>query len=328
MRLHAWNRPIWEQLVRDRERLPHALLLHGMAGVGKRQLALELARWLLCEAPGPEGGCGTCRSCGWFAQGGHPDMLILEPSEEEEGGTDKPKRGRRPITVNDVRQVLDFLALTAHQGGWRVVLVEPAEAMNAAAANALLKTLEEPPPRALLILVSHRPRRLLPTVLSRCHKVAVPRPDPAAALAWLTGQGLENAEDLLREAGGAPLLALQYADRERASRRESFVSALASPHSQDWCELAQGMQARPDEAWGWLVRWLCDLVVCRCGGPVRYFPRHTDALTRLAARSDLVRIWSLYQELLAAGRWLHHPLNSQLLLESWLLEYASVETRP
>ncbi len=324
MTVHPWNQSLWAQLTRDRERLPHALLLHGMAGVGKRQLGLALAEWLLCETPGPDGGCGQCRSCGWFAQGGHPDMRIVEPGEEE-GEDEKGKRGRRLITVSQVREMLEFLALSAHQGGWRVVLLDPAEAMNTPAANALLKTLEEPPARVMLILVSHQPRRLLPTVLSRCYKMAVPRPAHQASLEWLQAQSLRAAEELLREAGGAPLQALEYADPERMQRRAQFAAALASPKEQDWCDLAHGMQSRVGESWGWLLRWVCDLICSVSGTPVRYFPEHAAALGRLAANIQPARLWALYQELLAAGRWLHHPLNSQLLLESWLLQYASVE---
>lgn len=326
MRVHPWNRALWDRLVQERDRLPHALLLHGMAGVGKRQLARTLAQWLLCETPGPEGGCGRCRSCVWLAQGGHPDLRVVEPKLDDAEG-EKAKKGKRLITVGDVREVLDFLALSAHQGGWRVVLVEPAEAMNSAAANALLKTLEEPPPGVMLILVSHQPRRLLPTVLSRCRKLPVSPPDRDTALAWLAEQGLEDAEQMLREAGGAPLLAMDIADSERRGWRDRFLAALAGPAEQDWSELAQAMQPRLADAWGWLTRWVCDLIACHAGASARYFPQHAAALTHLAGRADTASLWTLYQELQAAGRWLHHPLNNQLQLESWLLRYASLEVR-
>jgi DNA polymerase-3 subunit delta' len=298
-----------------------------MRGVGKHGLALSMAEWLLCEQPHGGHACGRCPSCHWLAQGGHPDLRIVEPRVEE-GESDKPKRGRRLITVDDVRQATDALALSSHQGGWRVVLIQPAEAMNTAAANALLKTLEEPPPRVMLILVSHQPRRLLPTVVSRCHKLAVPRPERQVAIDWLAGQGLTDAEALLREAGGAPLLALEYADAQRVAQRERLLAALATPERQDWCELALAMQQSLADVWGWLLRWACDLIACRAGATVRYFPQYAVQLRTRAAAVDPARLWGLYHELLGAGRRLQHPLNAQLLLESWLLRYAALEDKP
>lgn len=327
MTVHPWNRPLWDRLTRDRERLPHALLLHGMAGVGKRQMALSLAEWLLCEHPLGGSACGRCRSCNWLAQGGHPDLFIVEPRTDDTEA-DKAKRSRRLIAVDDVREATQMLALSSHQGGWRVVLIVPAEAMNPAAANALLKTLEEPPPRVMLILVSHQPRRLLPTVLSRCQKLAVPRPDRQVALAWLAEHPLPDAEGLLLEAGGAPLRALDYADAERMAQRERLLKALANPKPQDWCELAQTLQPSPAETWGSLLRWTCDLIACRAGAGIRYFPQYATELRTRAAAADPVRLWDLYHELLGAGRRLQHPLNAQLLLESWLLRYAAMEEKP
>ncbi len=326
MNIHPWNRPLWDRLTRDRARLPHALLLHGMRGVGKRDLALSLAAWLLCERPQPQAACGLCPACTWLAQAGHPDLRLVEPRLEDEG--EKPKRSMPLIAVDDVRQATDMLALSSHQGGWRVVLIQPAEAMNTAAANALLKTLEEPPPRVMLILISHQPRRLLPTVLSRCHKLAVPRPDRQIALAWLAAQQCMDAEGLLLEAGGAPLLALEHAQAERMALRERFLHSLSEPHRQDWCELAQAMQSAMAECWGWLMRWTCDLIACRAGTAVRYFPHHAAALRARALAADPVRLWDLYHELIEAGRRLRHPLNAQLQLESWLLRYASMEDKP
>jgi DNA polymerase-3 subunit delta' len=298
-----------------------------MPGVGKFQLALSLAEWLLCERPQAGSACGQCPSCNWLAQGGHPDLRIVQPRAEDDD-TDKPKRSRRLIAVDDVREATDMLALSSHQGGWRVVLIQPAEAMNTAAANALLKTLEEPPPHVMLILISHQPRRLLPTVLSRCHKLAVPKPDRQIAMAWMAEHRLADAEGLLLEAGGAPLLALEYANAERLAQRERLLDALARPDRQDWCELAHAMQHTLAESWGWLLRWICDLIACRAGAAVRYFPHYAAQLRARATAADPVRLWDLYHELLGAGRRLQHPLNAQLLLESWLLRYASMEDAP
>lgn len=331
MSLHPWNEPLWRRLTADPAQLPHALLLHGPAGTGKKALALTLANWLLCEFPAESGPCGRCDACGWFAQGNHPDFRLVEPLvEEEEEGREKvkAKKGARPISVEQVREVLDFAVLSAHRGGWRVVLLHPAESLNVAAANALLKTLEEPPAGVMLILVAHRPRRLLPTVLSRCHKLAVPLPGFPVALDWLDAQGLADAESLLREAGGAPLAALGLAEAERLRRRDALLAALAQPARQDWPALAQSQQTHLADGWGWLSRWVHDLLACQGGAVPRYFPCHGRALASLSQDGDAGRLWRLRQRLLDDGRWLHHPLNSQLLLESWLLDYQHALERP
>lgn len=326
MKPHPWNHSLWQSLTAERARLPHALLLHGPVGVGKRHFALALAKWMLCEAPGLEGACGACAACNWFEQGGHPDFRLIEPaSETQDADGDTPKKGGRHITISEVRQLGDFLALAAHQGGWRVVVVQPAEGMNAAAANALLKTLEEPPRDVLLILVSHQPRRLLPTVLSRCRKVAVGLPAADVAMAWLQGQGLPEAGLVLQEAGGAPLLARDYADAERLQRRAQFLQRLASAGDSGLFEMAHEFQHRLPEAWGWLTRWVYDLIAVKAKAEPRYFPDALQPLQRLAGRMPMTGLWGLQQELMQAGRWLQHPLNSQLLLESWLLRYAQLQ---
>lgn len=331
MKVQPWHADAWRRLTADPAQLPHALLLHGPAGTGKRHFSLTLANWLLCETPDAQGPCGRCDACGWFAQGNHPDFRLVEPLEQEESGEEakaKAKKGARPISVDQVREILDFAVLSAHRGGWRVVVLHPAEALNPAAANALLKILEEPPAGVMLILVSHRPRRLLPTVLSRCHKLGLPLPDFGQARDWLVAQGLEEAELLLREAGGAPLTALALAEADRLRRRDGLLAALSRPRHQDWMLQAQALRDHLAEGWGWLSRWVHDLLACQGGGEPRYFPGHGHSLTALAQQGDVVLLWRLHQRLMDDGRWLAHPLNGQLLLESWLLDYQQALEHP
>jgi DNA polymerase-3 subunit delta' len=321
---HPWNLPLWRTLEAERGRMPHAILLHGPLGVGKKVFAQALAKSMLCETPTAEGACGRCKSCHWFDQGSHPDYKLIEPAEKSEDDDAPAKKGGRPIAIAEIRALGEFLALAAHQGGWRVVVLHPAEAMNVAAANALLKTLEEPPDNVLLLLVSHQPRRLLPTVLSRCRKVAVALPDRLLAIDWLRQQGQAEPDVLLREAGGAPLVALEYADAERLARRKRFVDVLAAPSASELSSLGQEFQHRLDEAWGWLARWAHDLLRIRNHAEARYFPEHDATLARLAEAASLSGLLQLEQDLRLAGRWLRHPLNGQLLLESWLLRYGEI----
>lgn len=204
---YPWHREAWVRLTVRADRLPHALLLHGQPGLGKLAFALRLCRALLCRQPvatDDEGlaACGQCHSCLLFAAGTHPDWLRLAPAEEG-----------KPITVDQVRGAIEFLALRPHTAGRQVVLLAPAEAMNVNAANSLLKVLEEPTAESYFVLVSHQPARLPATVRSRCQSVPLKPPAPAVALAWLTQEGgvpTPRAAELLALAGGSPLAALQY----------------------------------------------------------------------------------------------------------------------
>src|SRR5438128_7243678 len=156
--LLPWQQATAATLLANRERWPHAFLLAGRRGVGKRILALHFARALLCERPRPGGdACGACPSCGYVVAGAHPDLRLLEPLEFDDEGRAVAVDA---VTVDRIRDLIAFAQLTAHRQGPKVALICPAEAMNAQATNALLKTLEEPPAKMYLMLVSHQPARL------------------------------------------------------------------------------------------------------------------------------------------------------------------------
>ncbi len=161
--IYPWQQEQWRLLKarNDKGRLPHALLLTGMDGMGKQQFASALAQALLCRYRDSEGfACGACPACERFQAGTHPDFLPVTPGDEG-----------KAITVDMARAVSEFLVLRSHYEGSRIVILAPAEAMNVAAANSLLKTLEEPAPETLLILLASAPGALLATIRSRCQQI-------------------------------------------------------------------------------------------------------------------------------------------------------------
>jgi DNA polymerase III subunit delta' len=211
-----------------RERLPHALLLHGPRGVGKLELAERIAQYLLCEhAEAAARPCDRCDACRWYLAGNHPDFRRLEPEAiaklpppiEDEAGEEaseapsrKTKQPSLFIRIEQIRELADFLNIGSHRGALRIALVHPADDLFPNAANALLKSLEEPPRGAVFIMVSHRPARLLPTIRSRCVALPVPIPPREAAIGWLKEKGAEQPDRWLGYAGGAPVQALRYAE--------------------------------------------------------------------------------------------------------------------
>lgn len=212
----VWQQDYWSQLIGQHRsgRLPHALLLAGEQGIGKYHLARAMAAYLLCRQPG-ETACGNCPSCSLFYAGTHPDLIEVMP--EGEG---------KQIKIEQIRKLQSFAGKTAQQGGFRVVILQPADAMNMNAANALLKNLEEPGSNVLFILLSHRLSAVMPTIKSRCQQFSLPIPDRGQALDWLGGHlsshAALHAEKLLKMAQGNPLLAQELADDALHKQRDKL----------------------------------------------------------------------------------------------------------
>lgn len=216
MTLYPWLAPAASQLkgAHAAGRLPPALLIHEAPGTGARQLATLFAQLRFCT--GASVPCGACTHCRRVAQGEHPDFVIVTPDYE------KSKLGQ--ITVDQTRDIARQLSLSSYEGRGTVLVIQPAEAMNRNAANALLKTLEEPRPDAHLILIAAQPSLLPATIRSRCQKLAVPAPERTATLAWLESQQPQRRADwpaVLDVLGVAPLAALEAdVDRLLVIRRD------------------------------------------------------------------------------------------------------------
>jgi DNA polymerase-3 subunit delta' len=201
----------------------HALLVHGVPGVGQFELSMCLAQAWLCDAPLAGQACGRCASCKLVQAHSHPDLMVLLPEalreelgwtggDEGEGSSDKASKAKpsKDIKVDAVRGAVAFAQTTAGRGKGKVLVLHPAERMNGISANTLLKTLEEPPGNARFVLSCAAPEALLPTIRSRCQALHMGLPDPAEALHWLQGQGVTQPEVLLTATGGQVLDVLQW----------------------------------------------------------------------------------------------------------------------
>jgi len=334
---YPWHEAGWAELQQLRARLPHAILFHGPAGIGKAGFIEAFAQALLCENVRPDGhACGACASCGWFAQGNHPDYRRVRPealedeapaAEGEDGGDDKKaktKTASKDIKIEQVRNLADFMNISTHRQGLRVVVLYPAEALNMPASNALLKTLEEPPPGTVFLLASNGLDRLLPTILSRCRKFALPLPAHAEALAWLQGQGVQDADGWLREQGGAPLAALAQAEGGNRDELDTLLQVLAQPGAEAALRAADKLSKAPLATLvSWQQRWLYDVFSYKLSGTIRYYPRYRRELAALAGRvstAGLMRAIKAANERRAVA---DHPLSPKLFVEDMLLDYAA-----
>ncbi|HVE90208.1 MAG TPA: DNA polymerase III subunit delta' [Burkholderiaceae bacterium] len=338
-----WQHEPWSQLVGCRPRLPHALLFHGPRGVGKRHLMRAFAQLLLCESPIDAAPCGRCIGCRLIGADNHPDLrwlapAALMPDRDDAGeGDDAAERSEvrankarpsREILIDQVRKISEFLSVSSHRGGRRVVLLTPAEALNAPAANALLKMLEEPPPEVAFLAVSDQLDAVLPTILSRCVLLRAPLPTHAQALAWLRSQGVERAEAKLAEAGGAPCSIADETAREsqvlEPALRETLIKLLgrgaALTGDQIVSSVPKDIAVAP--AIRLLQRWGWDLLAERLAGRVRYYPQHQRQIATLARAIEPGRVVDWAAALAQTQAVSDHPLNARLVIESALLGYA------
>ena len=300
----------------------HALLLHGPHGVGQFELALTLAQAWLCEqrADARSVPCGACPGCKLVLAHSHPDLLVLLPANLQESlrwgavDTDEPAAERssktakpsKEIKVEAVRAAVVFTQTTSARGRGKVVVVHPAERMNAISSNTLLKTLEEPPGDARFILTSAAPDALLPTIRSRCLAVALGLPGVSMAVAWLEGQGVAGAATLLAATGGQPQEALEWSGEGIDAAFWSRLPAMVRRGE------AAALLAWPLPRLVDALQKVCHDAVCASiGTPCRYFPLGS-VLPGADARA--LEVWRL--ELQRVARHAEHPWNGALLVES------------
>lgn len=343
--IHAWLQPTWQRLLELGERLPHALLFVGPPGLGKRALAEALAARLLCDAPRADGhACGHCAPCQWRLTANHPDLIRVVPAAEAaaaegvgevDGGARESggKAASAQIVIEQIRDLQASLSITGHHGSRRVVVLDPAEAMNLFTANALLKLLEEPPTGCVFLLVSSAPRRLLPTIRSRCQQWHFARPSATELAHWRTHAD-RDTQALLALGGGLPLAAERLAQVGGGVLLGRFVRDIGGLQAADVLRLAGQWEAwlKSKEALAagfglpelsdWMQRWVSDLAALRLGGRVRFFPAQEGVLSALASRMSVAAASGCYNELVQIHKLARHPLSLRLVLEDMLMRYA------
>jgi DNA polymerase-3 subunit delta' len=310
----------------------HALLVHAPGALGQFDLALALAQAWLCETPQAHGrACGQCASCRLMQSQSHADFHLLLPEAlreplgwsrgEGEGGEAPSSKAKpsREIRVQELRAAIEWSQKTAGRGGAKVLLIHPAEAMNTVTANALLKTLEEPPGRLRIVLTAADPEALLPTVRSRCQRLPIAVPEPTVAAAWLQAHGIARPDVLLAAAGGQPQAAL--------AMQEEGIDAAAWASLPDAVRRGQG--ASPLAAWPVprvveALHKLChDLLALQAGGQPRYFA--TEALaSAMQPAPTLESLLAWQRELLAAARHDEHPWHAPLRVEALMAQAAAL----
>ncbi len=302
----------------------HALLLHAAPGAGALPLALSLAQSYLCEAQPPESGwhiaCGQCGSCKLVQAHVHPDLAMLLPETlrrahhwplaDDKPDSDEAKRKpSKQIRIDDVRGAIDWANKTSARGRGKVAVVHPADSLNPQSANALLKTLEEPPPGTRILLTTSDPALLLPTVRSRCQLVRLPDPDLAVATPWLLQQGVPSAADaatLLAASSGRPLDALDMVQAGIDASRWLLLPGAV-------------MQGRAEVFSGWPVSRVVDALQKIChdamahaaGGAPRFF-----LLAQWPAAASLLALTTWWQDLQRVARHDEHPWNEPLLIDA------------
>jgi len=315
-----WQQSAWLQLEQARraERMPHALLIHGVVGLGKYEFARWLAYSMLCESSKAREltqlqPCTQCASCKLFVAGSHPDFVLIRPEED-----------KTQISVEQIRVASERLFMTSGRQGYRIAIVEPAHQLTTAAANALLKTLEEPGARTLIMLVTSQRGAMLPTIRSRCQQMGMSVPSVTTAQNWLQQQiGKTVPADLLAFANHAPLRVLSYLQGSFESMQRSMTPALSSLSTADVTQVAHDWaDEHLPERLDWLDHWLSRRIRHEIAGnddPVT----SNVSRTSLHGGSQVLNISALFQALDRVrelkARLRRTALQKELAIESVLL---------
>lgn len=318
---YPWHQKSWNHIVQARKNnhLPHAILLSGETGIGKQILANKMVKSLLCMNPQNYEACNNCQACKTYDSGANPDYINIELLEE-----------KQQISVDQIRNLSEFLNYSRSFNTYRVALINPVERMNQNAANSLLKSLEEPASNSIIILIATQLSKILPTIKSRCQLLSLPTPTREQSLSWLVESSpqLENPELLLEMASGKPLLAIDIKQEDIDSRAEfeaDVHSVVTANHA--IIEIAKKWEKYNAETLlNWQLLWIQDIIKnTQCNqatidnsgkNPVQNYPK---TLSKLSDTMTIEQMWLLYQQLLKQKQYIHTSVNPLMYIENMLL---------
>lgn len=324
--LYPWQTNAWQriQAMRSSDRIPHALLITGKLGTGIGDFAWRLATSMLCESPSETGDiCGQCRSCNLLKANTHPELLVIAP--EEDG---------KAIKIDQIRKLMEFTQLKSHYGNRKVIIIEPADAMNSNANNSLLKTLEEPPGDTLLILVSHQPALLPITVRSRCQKISISA-SSMHVKDWLAGKFEDDLIDTALAIGYGPLFLEENDDIDLYKNRlrlledlEGISKGLCDPVeiAEAWSKTGANTDIR--QVLFWLMKILQDLTKIKLSDTPEELANQdlVDRLKKLSELIDISKVIQVYGRLFELHKLITRNTNlkPQTICEQITLEWATV----
>ncbi|QQS16502.1 MAG: DNA polymerase III subunit delta' [Neisseriales bacterium] len=330
MKRYPWQEQDWQTLTQSFNQRPNAWLFYGQPGIGKEAFAKNLAAALLCQHPlSDQSACMHCNSCHWFQIAHHPDFYEVTPFSEQDEADAKPSAVKKLplIKIESILRIRHFAALSSHQAALRIVLITPTEAMTIAAANALLKILEEPPPSLLFLLVSHHKARVLPTIRSRCRPILLTAPTPKQALDWLKTQKINNPEQWLALRGGSPLLT---DEAQYLALWEQSIVTLVRPTILAIFTLTEAIEQQKVPLFivlGWLEKWLLDVAYLQNTSHARFYQHQLSTLQSLAQQINRQALWVCYDRIKRVQAGAFQALNTRLQIEAILMDYRQLFAR-
>lgn len=341
--LHPWLVNSFKELTS--RSLPQALLIHGAANIGKLEFGLALANFVLCEnSKKSDYACGECDACHWFSAGNHPDFVPVLPEELEsllnfsrldvensktQSNLTEDKKLSKVIKIEQIRDAISSIEIGAHRGNSKIVLIYTVEAMQSAAANSLLKSLEEPPNNVKIILISHQIDKVLPTIKSRCRLISVGPPSFEQGLEWLNmkldGGSIpaEKIESVFRENGGAVLKSLdQLQMNGQTFASEIVLGYLMNPqqlNQSNFSELISKVMMK--DLIFILQKWILDLTLLLNKLPPKFYPSQISVLNKYLKTISIQKLLIYSNKLKVAQKYSEHPLNNKIQAEHLLVEY-------
>lgn len=321
--IYPWLKDAWTA-IHQNKKLPHALIFRGKGGIGKHDFAMTFAKSYLCQSPLDNYlPCETCASCNWFPES-HPDFKHIAPVESDDESYKRKTIRKKNIVIDQIRELSEYLELSAHQEkGKRIVLIEPADALNQSASNALLKILEEPPENTLFILVTSQAQKLIATIRSRCQLLDFRGPSLEETREFLTVEKITYDESLLSFTNGSPFNAIK--ELENQSERDVITQLLSQGHHIDVTKVNYGILTQGlDWTVNMIQKWTFDLLLSVHTQQSYYFKKEEARIHSQAKQLNLDALLSFANELNELKKIASHPLNQELQLQNIFIKFKQI----